>query len=120
MKAYRRDVIKEVRLVDPLRRAVFNRPPMPIMYHFSLYPTAALWLALRLGLGRGDYFDLIRRFQFRHLRSIVLDQLLPRIAHYWPESTVRELMAGAGLTDVVVSAVNGMSWSAVGRKPARG
>jgi hypothetical protein len=86
----------------------------------SLYPAALLWTLLRLGFGRISYFDLIRTFSFRHLRSIVFDQMLPRIAHYWPREKVESLMHEAGLTDLDLVWVNEMSWAALGRRPAAG
>jgi hypothetical protein len=61
---------------------------------------------------------LLRGFGFGHLRSIVFDQMLPRIAHYWPRQTVLELMERAGLEDVRLAPVNQMSWSAIGTRPA--
>ena len=106
-----------VALLDPLRRALFSRMPIAFVHHLSLYPAAALWLALRLGLRPSEYFRLLKRFNFAHLRSIVFDQMLPRIAHYWPRETVVELMTGAGLEDVRITAVNEMSWSAIGTRP---
>jgi hypothetical protein len=39
-----------VTLLDPLRRALFSRLPITLVHHLSLYPAAALWLTLRLGL----------------------------------------------------------------------
>lgn len=109
-----------VRFFDPLRRALFSRLPIGLVHHLSLYPTAVLWLALRLGIGRIPYFQLLRRLQFAHVRSIVFDQMLPKIARYWPRATVEALLAGAGLTDVQLYWVNAMSWSAIGTKPSAG
>jgi len=43
--------------------------------------------------------------------------MLPRIAHYWPREKVAELMRDAGLEDVKIASVNGMSWSAIGTRP---
>ena len=107
-------------LLDPLRRALFSRLPIALVHHLSLYPAAILWLALRLGLRPSKYFDLLARFDFAHLRSIVFDQMLPRIAHYWPRERVAELMTEAGLEDVRIAPVNEMSWSAIGTAAARG
>ena len=104
--------------LDPLRRALLSRLPIGLVHHLSLYPAALLWLLLRLGLRANDYWHLIAGFDFRHLRSIVFDQMLPRIAHYWSREEVAQLMAGAGLEDVRLAAVNGMSWSAIGTRPA--
>jgi hypothetical protein len=65
----------------------------------------------------GRIFKLLARFDLAHLRSIVFDQMLPRIAHYWPREGVIELMAEAGLEDVRIASVNEMSWSAIGTWP---
>jgi hypothetical protein len=54
---------------------------------------------------------------FRHVRAIVFDQLLPRIANYWPRAEVERLMHDAGLRQVELAWVNRMSWCAVGIKP---
>jgi SAM-dependent methyltransferase len=104
-------------LLDPVRKALFSRLPIGLVHHLALYPTAILWLLLRLGFGRIAYFRLLRSFGFRHLRSIVFDQMLPKIAHYWPRETVERMMRQQGLLDVALIWVNEMSWSAVGTKP---
>lgn len=107
-----------VRGLDPARKALFSRMPIRLLHHLAIYPTALLWIGLRLGVGRTDYFRFIRKLEFEHLRSIVFDQMLPKIAHYWPRATVESLMRTAGLDDVRVAWVNEISWSAIGTKPA--
>ncbi len=104
--------------LDPLRRALFSRLPVGLVHHLSLYPAALLWLLLRLGVRPVSYFRLIARFGFPHLRSIVFDQMLPRIAHYWTQAEVEGLMQGAGLEGVRLDWVNEMSWAAMGTKAA--
>jgi SAM-dependent methyltransferase len=106
-----------VRFVDPLRRKLLSRLPIQMLDHLSLYPTALLWLAVRLGFGRTEYMRLIRRFSFQHLHEIVFDQLLPRTACYWTRDEVAQLMHGAGLEEVELHWVNQISWTAIGRKP---
>lgn len=103
--------------LTPLRKLLFSRLPIGLVHHLSLYPAAALYVALRLGLNSIAYFRLLRRLSFRHLRSIVFDQMLPKIAHYWSRDTVLRLMREAGLGDVRLAWVNEMSWSAIGTKP---
>jgi SAM-dependent methyltransferase len=105
-------------LLDPVRKALFSRLPVGFVHHLALYPTALLWLLLRFGFGNIAYFRLLRQFSFRHLRSIVFDQMLPRIAHYWERATVERMMHAQGLRDVRLVWVNEMSWSAIGTKPA--
>jgi SAM-dependent methyltransferase len=107
-----------VMFLDPLRKALFSKMPIGMVHFLSLLPTAALWIVLRLGLDRIEYFRLIRQFSFAHLRSIVFDQMLPRIANYWRKAEVEALMRAAGFTDLSLTWVNEMSWTAVGRKPA--
>ena len=106
-----------VSVLDPLRRALFRRLPVAVVHHLSLYPAALLWALLRSGVAPSEYFKLLKRFGFRHIRSIVFDQMLPRIAHYWPRDEVVKLMTGAGLENVQIESVNGMSWSAIGTRP---
>lgn len=106
--------------LSPLRKVLFSRLPIAIVHHLSFYPAALLYAALRLGLNSIAYFRLLRRLPFRHLRSIVFDQMLPGIAHYWPRDTVDRLMREAGLVDIKLAWINEMSWSAIGTKPDRG
>ena len=104
-------------MLDPLRKALLGRLPIGAVHHLSLYPAALFGLLLRIGLRPNPYFRLLSRFGFRHLRSIVFDQMLPRIAHYWCRDEVEALMRQAGLTDIRLARVNGMSWAAIGRRP---
>ena len=106
-----------VALLDPLRRTLFSRLPIALVHHLSLYPAAILWLGAAARAAAEQIFQSAGRFDFAHLRSIVFDQMLPRIAHYWPSERVAELMTAAGLEDVRIAPVNEMSWSAIGTRP---
>jgi SAM-dependent methyltransferase len=108
-----------VRWVDPLRKALFSRMPLPVLHALSHIPTAMLWLWLRAGGGRTEYARLIRSFSYRHLRHIVFDQLLPRIARYYRKSEALELLHQAGLQNVSALWVNEMSWCVMGDKQAK-
>ena len=103
-----------INVFDPIRKLLFSRLPIKIVYHLSLYPTFLLWFFLRVGLGNIEYFKLVRSFSFNHIRAIVFDQMLPRIANYWTESQVIELMEKAGISNIETKWINEMSWSAVG------
>jgi SAM-dependent methyltransferase len=104
-------------LLDPVRKALFSRLPIAFVHHLSLYLAAPLWVLLRLGFGRLAYFRLLRGFNFPHLRSIVFDQMLPKIAHYWPRATVERMLLDQGLQEVRLTWVNEVSWCAIGTKP---
>jgi hypothetical protein len=58
-------------------------------------------------------------FFFARLRALVFDQMIPRIAHYWPREIVEGLGRAAGLDNIRLVHVNEMSWSASGRKPSK-
>jgi SAM-dependent methyltransferase len=105
-----------VYFLTPLRKLLLSRIPIGLVHHLSLYPAVVLWCALRLGLASIEYLRLLRRLSFRNLRSIVFDQMLPRIANYWARDTVEAMMRGSGLADVKLAWVNEMSWSAIGTK----
>jgi SAM-dependent methyltransferase len=103
--------------LDPARKILFSRMPISWVHAISLFPAALLWLLLRCGLDQIEYFRLLRTLSFAHLRSIVFDQMLPRIANYWRRTEVEALMHRTGLQDVALEWVNEMSWAARGRKP---
>ena len=105
------------RYFDPVRRLLLSRLPLRLVYHLSLYPTAILWLGLRMGTSHLVYYRLLHRFSFARLRAVVFDQMIPRIAHYWPREFVESLCRNAGLENICLVHVNDMSWSACGQKP---
>jgi SAM-dependent methyltransferase len=104
---------------DPVRRALFSWLPLRMVHSMSWPATAALWVALRVGLQRIEYFRLIRRFSFDHLRAIVFDHMIPKIARYYTREQAITLLEEAGLTDVDAVWVNEISWAVSGRKPAQ-
>jgi SAM-dependent methyltransferase len=108
-----------VRFFDPLRRFLFSKMPLSLVYALSLPATALLWLLLRLGVGRTEYMRLIKTFSFRHLRAIVYDHMIPKIAKYYRKHEAIELLESAGLEDVTAHWVNEMSWTVIGIKPER-
>jgi SAM-dependent methyltransferase len=103
--------------LNPARKLFFSWMPISWVHFLSVFPTALLWVILRCGLNQIAYFRLLRTFSFAHLRSIVFDQMLPRISNYWRQNEVEALMRKAGLADIELRWVNQMSWSARGRKP---
>ena len=107
-----------VHLFNPLRHALFSRLPLWLVHTVSWPLTALLWCALRIGFPPGAYYRLIRRFSFEHLRAIVFDHMIPRIALYYTRDEAEALLARAGLSDIRSTWVNENSWSVLGRKPA--
>jgi len=106
-----------VRFFDPVRRLLFSKMPLSIVYALSLPATALLWLLVKLRLGRTEYMRLLRSFSFRHLRAIVYDHMIPKIAKYYLKDEAIELLQDAGLENVRAHWVNEMSWTVIGNKP---
>jgi SAM-dependent methyltransferase len=113
----RENMAAYVNFLNPLRKVLFSRLPMPALKSLAYLPAAVLWALLRIGFQPIEYFRLLRTFPFAHLHHIVLDQMLPRIANYWSRNEVERLMVAAGLENVQLAWVNEMSWSAIGRRP---
>ena len=107
-----------IRFADPVRNALFSRLPLGLVHALSWPATAVLWLALLSGLTRIEYFRLLRRFSFEHLRAIVFDHMIPKIARYYTRDEAIALLNAAGLQEIEAVWVNEMSWAVTGRKPA--
>ncbi|MDR0662111.1 MAG: class I SAM-dependent methyltransferase, partial [Holosporales bacterium] len=105
-----------VRYFNPIRKALFSKLPISVTHFLSFFPAVFLYVLLHLGIGRIEYFRLLRTFSFSHLRSIVFDQMLPCVANYWTQEEVRALMESAGLKNVHLQHVNDMSWAAIGER----
>jgi SAM-dependent methyltransferase len=106
-----------IRYFNPIRKFLFCKMPLPLVYGLSFPATAMLWSYLKLGFGRTDYMKLIRSFSFRHLRAIVYDHMIPVIALYYTKDEAIELLKDSGLQDVAAHWVNEMSWTVIGTKP---
>lgn len=104
-------------LFNPLRRLLFSRLPLRLVHALSLPLTAALWAGLRCNIGRTRYMQMLRDFDFNHLRVIVFDHMISKIALYYDRNGAIDLLARAGLTDIQATWTNQMSWTVIGRKP---
>lgn len=106
-----------VYFLDPIRIGLLSKLPLKLVHWLSWPATALLYLFLHLGLGRIEYFKLLRGFSFDHLRAIVFDHLIPKIALYYTREQAIALLASAGIENIEAVWVNQMSWSVCGRKP---
>ena len=105
-----------VRYFNPFRNKIFSKLPVSIVHFLSNFPAALVWLAVHLGLGRTEYMNLLKLMTFSHLRSIVFDQMIPSIAHYYKRQEAIDLLESSGLINIKIHNVNDMSWSVMGEK----
>ena len=90
---------------------------MLLIPFIALNLIAHTFSSVGLNLIKLDYFKLLKKFKFSHIRSIVFDQMLPRISNYWKREEVENLMRNAGLIDIRLENVNDISWATIGKKP---
>jgi SAM-dependent methyltransferase len=109
-----------VRVADPLRKALFSRLPLGLVHALSLPVAGCLWLLLKAGFAPIEFFRMARGFTFPHLRAIVFDQMIPKIARYYRRGEAAELMRQAGLENIQLIWVNEMSWAVSGTKRPKG
>ena len=105
-----------IRYFNPLRKLLFSKMPLKLVYALSFIATASLWSLLKLGIGKTEYMQLIRSFSFRHLRAIIYDHMIPEIAQYYTKEQAIHLLERANLQNIEINWVNEMSWSVIGEK----
>ena len=100
-----------VRFVDPIRLYVTSKLPPALVHILSYFCSVPLYIFVQLYSGKNGYLRQLSTFAFWHVHSIVFDQLIPDIAHYWKQEEVRELTIGLELDNVdVVAPANGSGW----------
>ena len=63
------------------------------------------------------YYRQISQISFDHLHSIIFDQLLPEIAHYWTKKEACSLLKQSDLREISIhKPPNGMGWTVIGKK----
>ncbi len=92
-----------VRWVDPIRKQITSRLPLPLLHMLSYGASVPLWAFTKLYRGRNEYFRQLAGFKFWHLASIVFDQLLPAVAHYWRREEVGRLAEHPALDGLTIT-----------------
>ncbi|MDB5225315.1 MAG: methyltransferase [Candidatus Adlerbacteria bacterium] len=102
-----------VSFVDPVRKLITSRLPLPLIHALSYLCSAPLYyLAIPLLRRRIAYLQQLSTFPFWHVHSIVFDQLIPAVANYWTREEVLGLTHGLALSNIeVVSPANHMGWT---------
>ncbi len=105
--------------VDPIRNILTSRLPLPLVHALSYLCSVPLFCFVKIFRGPSGYFKQLSTFKFWHLHSIVFDQLLPRIAHYWTKDEVRSLVDGLPLSGIeVIRPANDCGWILFAKKSA--
>lgn len=106
-----------LRLIDPLRIYVTSRLPVGIVHTIAYLFSVPLFFYTHVLPQRKPYLQLMKKFGFRHIHSIVFDQLIPKVANYWTREEAYQLLASIdALHEVEIHPVNGMSWTVTALK----
>lgn len=106
-----------VRFVDPVRKNITSKLPVGLVHFLSYFCSIPLWVFIKLFKNTNSYIKQLSSFKFWHIHSIVFDQLIPEIAHYWSKEDVVSLFDGLGLESVDVHAPpNKNGWTIVAVK----
>jgi SAM-dependent methyltransferase len=100
-----------VRFVDPVRKNITSKLPVPLVHFLAYFCSVPLYLFVKLFRGPSNYLKQLSAFSFWHIHSIVFDQLIPDIAHYWKREEVGSLVDGLPLTGACIEATpEGTGW----------
>jgi SAM-dependent methyltransferase/uncharacterized protein YbaR (Trm112 family) len=115
-----------LRVVDPVRRSLTSRLPLPSLRLLAWLIATPLHLGLvllyrrrlPLRLPYAPYFTWLAGFPLRHTHQVVFDHLGAPIAHYYRREEVAGWFARAGLPDALLTPRNANSWRGTARVPA--
>jgi len=102
-------------LINAVRRCTSKLPVR--LVEWLTVPFSFLFFAyVRAGRSRHPYVRLLRQAKFWHVHSILFDQLLPDISHYWTREEALALFDGLPVRDVRIQFCNEGSWAVWARK----
>ncbi len=105
------------KFVSPIRNNITSKLPIEFLHFLTYFISIPFYLILKLINPSTRYYKQIAKFSFKHLHSIIFDQLLPEIANYWTKEEALSLLNNEKLTDISINhPPNGMGWTVVGRK----
>jgi len=106
-----------LKFLDPLRRHVTSKLPLPVLHLATYLFSLPLYLYLKIIPQSHPYFRQLRTFSFSHLHSILFDQLLPDIARYYTKKQARDLLANFDSVSIITPP-NQNGWIVSGFKPS--
>lgn len=105
-----------VKYVDPFRKYFTSRMPLWLLSQLSHVPSVPLYVYAKLVPQNKSYMKQLAGFNYGHVRFIVFDQLVPRVANYWKRAEVKELFRRESVDALQIFSVNDCSWTAICKK----
>ena len=102
--------------LNPIRKNITSKLPLSLVHLISYFLAIPLYSYIKLIPQKKPYYQLLSKFKFWHIRSVVFDQLIPRIANYWKKQEALALFENQGLKDIQIYHTNNYSWTLIGKK----
>lgn len=96
-------------------RFVGSRLPITTTHTLAKVTSRVAWPLLTRLPFRTEYYRRLRELSAKNVESIIFDQMLPHIAHYWRKSDMERLAApliAGGKGELFLDFVQGNSWHA--------
>lgn len=97
-------------------RTISPKLPFRVNLLASLFFADIYRVLVALRIIKNEYAINSRKLNRKQLHNIVLDQLIPKIANYWTDFEVNQMLQNADFTVLSIKLVNGNSWSVLARK----
>ncbi|MCF7835508.1 MAG: class I SAM-dependent methyltransferase [Candidatus Marinimicrobia bacterium] len=104
------------KIVSPVRKLFTSKLPPKLLDFLTYFVSVPFYLLIKTLPFKHVYLKQLKIFGFKHVHSIIFDQLLPEIAHYYTKDQARGLLEQAGLKDIQINSCNNNSWTVVGVK----
>jgi len=106
-----------VKYINPLRKYIFSKLPVNFVHILAYIFSIPLYLYVKIFPQKRPYLKQLKGFTFKHIHSIVFDQLIPEIANYWTKEQALSLFEELeGIKNVKIYPVNNLSWTVTGEK----
>jgi SAM-dependent methyltransferase len=90
-------------------RFVGSRLPIGATHAVAKVTTAVAWPVMKRIPFRTEYYNHLKTLSKKNVESIIFDQMLPHIAHYWTRTDMEKLVQPLG-GDATIELVQGNSW----------
>ena len=101
-----------IRIIRKTLSFFTSKMPLGLVYYFSLIPTIGLYLGMKIRILKTDYYQIIKKYNFKHLHLIVFDHLIPTINKYYSKKEAIKLMEG--LNNIKIRHSKMKCWSVIG------
>ena len=93
-------------------RALGSRLPINVTHGVAKAVTLLAWPMIQTLPFQTDYYRRLRTLSFENVESIIFDQMLPHIAHYWTRADMERLAGALEGGRLRIEFVQGNSWHA--------